>query len=109
MAYVKAARNLGHPPTDIEQVKSSLPAALDSDDVEKVFQSTRDGNPYVIVWGVDIIGAEKNSDTILAYERTGANGMRWVVTCRGESKEVNDTEFANLPFPKNHQPESGSR
>jgi hypothetical protein len=85
----------------MDELKAVLAGAVD--DPSPYFRSTRDGQDYVVVWGLqlDTIPA----DTIIAYERTGVDGKRMVINRDGQAKEVSKEEFASLKFPKGHTPE----
>jgi hypothetical protein len=100
--YAMAHRNLGRPPQRAEELKAILAPAMK--DPSSVFRSQRDGEEYVIIWGLDVMGREFNSTTPLAYERKGVDGKRLVVNCRSEVTEVADAEFAKLKFPRGHTP-----
>lgn len=100
--YVIAARNLGRPPKNMDELQAVLVGAVD--DPSSYFRSNRDGQEYVVVWGLNLEGAAP--DTIIAYERTGIDGKRLVMPLSGEEKEVTPEEFAKLKFPKDYTPES---
>jgi hypothetical protein len=99
--YVTATGNLGRPPKNMDELKAVLAGLVD--DPSPYFRSTRDGEEYVVVWGLQL-GALP-ADTIIAYERTGVDGKRMVINRDGVAKEVSKEEFAGLKFPKGHKPE----
>jgi hypothetical protein len=103
--YSTAHRNLGRPPQSVEELKQVLGRAMP--DPSSVFRSHRDGEEYVIVWGLDLLGRDFNSSAPLAYEKKGVEGKRLVVDCRGEVTEITNAEFAKLKFPKGHKPVGG--
>jgi hypothetical protein len=103
--YSTAHRNLGRSPQSVEELKQVLGAAMP--DPSSVFRSQRDGEEYVIIWGLDLLGRDFNTSIPLAYERKGVDGKRLVVDCKGEVSEVTDAEFAKLRFPKGHKPVGG--
>jgi hypothetical protein len=86
----------------MDELKSVLVGAVD--DPSPYFRSTRDGQEYVVVWGLQLESV--SPDTIIAYERTGVDGNRMVVNRDGIAKEVSKEEFAGLKFPKGHTPET---
>jgi hypothetical protein len=98
--YMLATRDLGRPPQNIDELKATLAGAVE--DPSPYFRSNRDGQEYVVVWGLQL--QELPLDTILAYERTGAGGKRMVVNLDGVAREVTPEEFAKLKFPKGHTP-----
>lgn len=99
--YVTATGNLGRPPKNMDELKSVLAGLLD--DPSPYFRSTRDGEEYVVVWGLQLDSVP--ADAIVAYERTGVDGKRMVITRDGVAKEVSKEEFGSLKFPKGHTPE----
>jgi hypothetical protein len=100
--YTMANRDLGRPPRNVDELKNILAPAMDNP--ESVFRSQRDGQEFVIVWGLDMVGRDLNSPTVLAYERTGVDGKRLVVNCAGNVTEVSEADFSKLRFPKGHKP-----
>jgi hypothetical protein len=99
--YVTATGNLGRPPKNMDELKAVLVGLVD--DPSPYFRSTRDAEEYVVVWGLQLDSVP--ADTIIAYERTGVDGKRMVITRDGVAKEVTKEEFAGLKFPKGHTPE----
>jgi hypothetical protein len=99
--YSTAARDLGRPPKDIEEIKA-IYGAVDPDPAKYV-RSPRDGEEFVVVWGLDLDRA--TADTVVAYERKGADGKRMVVTADSTVKEVTNDELKQMKFPKDHKPE----
>jgi hypothetical protein len=71
-------------------------------DPSKYVRSARDGEEFVVVWGLNLENVP--ADTVLAYEKTGVDGKRMVVSLNGMVREVSEDEFATLKFPKNHKP-----
>jgi hypothetical protein len=98
--YGIAARDLGRPPKSMDELKAVYAQA--DPDPSKYVRSARDGEEFVVVWGLNLEGLPP--DTVLAYERTGLDGQRMVVTLDGAVREVSREEFAKLKFPKNHKP-----
>ena len=99
--YVTATGNLGRPPQNMDELKAVLAGLVD--DPSPYFRSTRDGEEYVVVWGLQLDSVP--ADTIIAYERTGVDGKRMVINRDGVAKEVTKEEFSKLKFPKGHTPE----
>jgi hypothetical protein len=99
--YATAANNLGRPPRDIEEIKS-LYAAVDPDS-SKYVRSPRDGEEFVVVWGLDLDSA--SADAVVAYERKGTGGKRMVVTADSTVREVTTDELRKMKFPNSHKPE----
>jgi hypothetical protein len=85
----------------MDELKAVLAGLVD--DPSPYFRSTRDGEEYVVVWGLQLESVP--ADTIIAYERTGVDGKRMVISRDGVAKAVTKEEFADLKFPKGHKPE----
>jgi hypothetical protein len=97
--YSHAQQQLGRPPKNADELK---PFAKDAGDLDKLLVSPNDGKLYVIVWGAKILGAA-NQEMVVAYERTGANGFRHVLTPSG-TQMMSHEEFARAVFPPGHRP-----
>ena len=70
--------------------------------------SPNDGEPYVIVWGVDTARGGPTDYQgmwgIIAYERKGAGGKRAVVDVRGRPLTIPEPDFTKLTFVGGHKP-----
>jgi hypothetical protein len=99
-AYRTATIKLNHPPRNMEELKPSLKEKGVTDDMLK---SPRDGQPYMIIWGIDITKPPTSGDPrnmpVIIYEKEGAGGKRWVVT-QFSPQEMTDEEFAQANVPK---------
>jgi hypothetical protein len=102
--YVTAAGNLNRPPQSMDDLKAVV-APVDKD-TDKYFRSKRDGEEFVVVWGLNLQTIP--SDNVVAYERKGAGGTRMVLTVGGDIQEVTPEGFSQLKFPKGYTPDSGS-
>ncbi len=116
-----SGRNQGRMPEDDEEFRSFVQemsaeqlSALGVWDVEKVFVSTRDGEPYVIRYGQDagpMGGALPRGKEIIinpklpgggvrqpvvAHEKTGVSGRRYVVFGMGQVELVDESRFQQL-------------
>jgi len=76
---------------------------------EEYLRSPTDGEPYVICWGVNLLAPPKwaKSTPILAYEKRGANGQRYVLTIMRSVLVMSDSEFRQASIPPGHQPPRG--
>jgi hypothetical protein len=118
-AYVKATDNAGSPPQSKEDLLPFLliPKERGPDDPEpekadekpdpaEFFKSSGDGEDFVILWGVDYrnfnLSDTKNDSPVIAYEKYGENGKRWVMRFRKVSNMTNE-DLALLPFPPGHK------
>jgi len=73
-AYMNATKKLGRPPAKLAELEPFLQGG------EQVLISPVDGEPYEIVWNVDIQRMrERNTPPIVAYEKTGKDGKRFVL------------------------------
>jgi hypothetical protein len=97
--YSIAARDLGRPPQKIDEL-TAIYAQADPDP-SKYVRSARDGQEFVVAWGVDLRNTP--GDTVIAYERKGVDGKRMVVTADSSILEVAEDDLASLKFPKGHK------
>ena len=102
--YVYAAADLGRPPRSIEELQPIFKKAS-IEDPTSMLSSTRDGQPYVIIWGLDLAGRYNGTDVPFAYEREGLDGVRLVINCSHQIEEVSEEDFAKLNWPEGHKPE----
>ncbi len=105
LAYLDAHSRLGHGPKNAEELKPSL---KDFGNPDELLVSPNDGQPYVIVWGVDPTRGGpteyKGMWQILAYERQGTSGRRAVTDIRGRPMNVPEEDFSKLTFVGRHKP-----
>jgi hypothetical protein len=102
--YAYACRDLQRPP---EKFAELLPVCKQAK-IEKprdYFTSTRDGQPYVIIWGLDLEHRYLGAKVPLAYEDVGKEGKRLVVTCNREVQELAAAEIAQSEWPSGYEPE----
>jgi hypothetical protein len=96
-AYADARAKLGRPPASLEELKPHLATYGAS---EEILTSPRDGQPYIIVWGVDLNDpTNMNPPAALAYEQLGVDGQRVVLTVMGVAR-MTDDEFRRLKLPE---------
>lgn len=98
-AYVKANDKLGRPP---KEKKELLPFLKEESDLEALFQSPNDGQPFVIIWGTNPRAALDVSPGVIAYEKVGKGGKRFVFTAMGVM-QMADEDFTKANFPKGHK------
>jgi hypothetical protein len=105
LAYREAHSRLHHGPKDADELK---PFLKEFGDPEELLVSPNDGEPYVVVWGVD---PTRGGPTpyqgmwpILAYERKGTGGKRAITDIRGVPKTVPAEDFPKLTFVGRHKP-----
>ncbi len=104
-AYMQFCAQNNRPPSGVKDIQPALTKAGGSD---QTLQSTHDGQPLVICWGVDVIkGAPwAKSTPVLAYEKQGADGIRNVLTTMGNVQAMSEQEFREASFPPGHTPGS---
>jgi hypothetical protein len=125
-AYASATDELAHPPKSKaeflpylqailadrenaarEQADGDTPvAAADASKrtVENVMRSDSDGEEFVIHWGADCRGPRSRKAPVLAYEKHGKDGHRYVLQGTRGARLVNDKDFAELTFPSGFSP-----
>jgi hypothetical protein len=101
-AYVTVADGRGRPP---QSASDLTPVLKQRGDPASFLKSPNDGEPYVIIWGLNL---DEHLGThplpLFAYERKGANGKRYVVNTDKVIMVMTDDQFAKASFPKGHQP-----
>ncbi len=107
-AYVRYLTEKKTPPANVEQLKPYLKQVGNPDEI---LRSPRDGEPYNICWGVDLskppTWAKEKSTPVIAYERRGSGGQRYVLTTMRNAMPLSDEEFKQASFPPGHQPPNG--
>lgn len=96
-AYGKFTFEKGRPPTGANDLSDQLgPDAL---------VSPRDGEPFVIFWGVDIRSPQMVTAArpILGHEQQGRDGSRYVLTVTGYVELLTDDELRASTFPPGHK------
>jgi len=63
---------------------------------DALFTQTRDGRPYVLIYGKLVAPAGPGGMPVFAYEAAGQAGRRFVATGVGAVAEVDETEFKRL-------------
>lgn len=104
-AYELAADLRNRPPRTVEEVRRMFKELGETRAPDELLRSPRDGQPYVIVFGAAFDVDDR--DTLLAYEKNGAEGARYVLTLGREVKLMKDEEFARASFAKGHKPAKG--
>jgi hypothetical protein len=87
-------------------VADLLPFLKEFGNPDELLRSPKDGAPYVICWGVDLQVPQTwaRSTGVLAYEKYGAAGQRYVLTTLRSVILMTDNEFRQASFPPGHQP-----
>ncbi len=102
-AYYRFNTQYRKPPTGSADLKPLLKEFGNPDDL---LRSPRDGEPYVICWGVNLLVPQPwvQSTGVLAYERRGAEGKRYVLTTVQSVVLMTEEEWRRADFPPGHQP-----
>ena len=111
ISYHETTAERGRPPQSIDDMTPSLKKRGDP---KTLLQSPRDGQPYVIVWGIDYRKmADLNPKTgklpIIAYEEKGKAGKQQVIDMGMTVKEYTVDEFKKLKPLGNGPPSSSDR
>ena len=95
-AYAQFTDEKGRPPKGPEDLRDRLPAA-------DALTSSRDGQPYVIFWGVDprVPPTWSKGRAILGHESQGAGGTRYALIMRGNLhvEKLSDEDLRTSSFP----------
>lgn len=101
--YCKFNGSYQRTPKTLDELK---PMLKEFGDPEKIILSPRDGQPYVLVGGIDISRMSSGGEMpVIAYESKGADGKRQVVDLRGKIRLLTPAEFDQLKFPPTHKPQ----
>jgi hypothetical protein len=99
LAYVKATDTLDRAPESLQDIMPYL-KELEADP-NTILISPDDGEPYVIIWGVDY--RAPGNQPVIAYEKTGKDGKRYVCQIN-LVVHLNEAEFKKAPFPPGRGP-----
>ncbi len=89
-------------PLDETELKHWLGQLGEPGTPDEFIVSRRDKQPFVVYYGHMINPA--GGDTVLAHEKDGADGKRFVLTISGYVKAFSDEEFAKARFPAKKSP-----
>jgi hypothetical protein len=99
--YSRSNRGVG-PPNEVEFRKyvSGLPQSelaplnLNSSNVDSIFRSPRDNQPYGIAWNVrGTVPSPNSSGTMVIWEQAGVGGKRMVADVLGKIEEIDEATF----------------
>ena len=98
------AQNRGQPPANEEAFKKFLSTvgseelkSVGVESIDKLLVSSRDGQPYVVIYGPATGPAQgPGGRPIIAYEKTGVGGKRFVASDLGGVEEVDEAKFKQL-------------
>lgn len=97
------SQNRGRTPPDKEALKKFIAshpaaelAALKITDVEQLFVSPRDKQPYVVCYGAKLPPPGPSGSPVVAHEKDGVEGRRFVAFSNGGVDELDDARFREL-------------
>ncbi len=95
----------GKPPADEDEFKTFLKEASNTNllkaefqitDIDKLFISPRDNQPYVIYYKTISQSQGPGGAPVVAYEKTGVNGKRFVASVLGGVVQLDDSAFSSM-------------
>jgi len=97
------SQNRGRTPPNEEALKKFIAshpatelAALKITDVEQLFVSPRDNQPYVVRYGAKLPPPGPSGSPVIAYEKDGVGGRRFVAFAHAGVEELDDARFRQL-------------
>lgn len=97
------SQNRGRTPPNEEALKKFIAshpanelAALKITDVGQLFVSPRDKQPYVVRYGVVLPPPSPTGSPVVAYEKEGVGGRRFVAFAHAGVEELDDDRFREL-------------
>ena len=99
-AYFTCIDKTGKPPSGPEHLATFFAAEVDQ---SSVYQSARDGQPYVIAWGVYPRRHRGEQQLAVVFEKIGKDGRRIVLTNFGV-QEMDEEQFRACSFPPGIKP-----
>jgi hypothetical protein len=102
-AYRRFCGEQKKPPTGPQDLE---PLLQEFGDPRQILVSPRDGQPFVICWGVDLTKPIPwaKSLPVLAYEKIGSGGSRWVLTTMRSIEQIDNGRFRSADFPPGQAP-----
>jgi len=96
-------RHQGQPPASeaefkefVRSLSSEALARFNITDPESLFVSSRDGQPYVVIYGPSSGPPGPAGSPVIAYEQVGVRGKRFVASSLGAVEEVDEARFKEL-------------
>jgi hypothetical protein len=103
-AYRQFTTSHKEPPKSWADLK---PILAKTDNADAPWTSERDGQPLVVCWGANPSKWREWGKTtpVVAYEKQGAGGSRYVLTAvQGSVMELSDEDFRAASFPPGQTP-----
>jgi hypothetical protein len=97
-AYVFATQRLNRPPANHDEL---LPDLKNQGSPEELLRSPNDGERLELVWGVELraLEAKGNEIPVIAYERKGKDGKRYVLRGQSEVLLLTESQLKSARFP----------
>jgi len=80
-------------PDNSKRLQAEFPQVTD---VDKLLISPRDNQPYVIFYGAIAKGSGPGGGPVVAYEKVGVSGKRFVVGSMGSVEEIDEATFRKM-------------
>jgi hypothetical protein len=97
MAYQQAVADRSRAPRNLDDLK---PYVAEYGDADTILTSPTDGQPYVIVWNIEMSRIRRGQMPIVAYERTGSDGQHKAIDYQLSIRTLNGQQVAALPRPR---------
>jgi hypothetical protein len=101
-AYLYATNRLTRPPQNLDEL---MPELKKQGSPDELLLSPNDGEKYEIVWGVELRGMKATGSDIpiIAYEKKGKGGTRYVLRGRREVLQMSASTLKAAKFPSGYQ------
>src|SRR5262245_28912503 len=106
LAYDEVIYLKRRPPRGPEDLRPVLQEICKPDDPDVLLRSPNDGEPYEIVWGINL-GRQTDGSVLLAYEKKGADGRRYAINVARVVTHLTDAEIGKASPPKGKGPGGG--
>jgi hypothetical protein len=91
------AQYKGSAPKNAEEIKPLLKQLSKDEEPDAMLRSPNDGEPYEVAWGARL-DRQTDLKAILAYEKKGVDGKRYVITVARIVLQMNDADFEAATF-----------
>jgi hypothetical protein len=98
--YRAATEKLRRPPASADELK---PYLSPGQSLDALLTSPNDNQPHVVIWGADVRAGMELKPLVIAYEKEGSGGNRFVMTAMGVFL-MGPEDFKEANFPTGHKP-----
>lgn len=102
-AYNEVNYRHGRSPRSVDELKPILKQISERDDPDIFLRSPNDGEPYEIVWGINLERITDGS-LLVAYEKKGVDGKRYAISADRVVKHLTDEEIEKASTLKGKKP-----